>query len=79
MQNFNSKLRISSDEKVLPQLLDEREAAEILQISPATLRLWRKKRKTGEVAPVVPFLQIGRAVRYRNEDLETFLTEQVNV
>ena len=60
-----------------PQLLDEREAALRLQISPATLRFWRSKRKRGEEAPVLPFVQLGRLVKYRIEDVDEFLLQQI--
>ena len=60
-----------------PQLLDEREAALRLQISPATLRLWRNKRRQGEEAPVLPFVQLGRLVKYRTEDVDEFLLQQI--
>ena len=60
-----------------PQLIDEREAALRLQISPATLRFWRSKRKRGEEAPVLPFVQLGRLVKYRIEDVDELLLQQI--
>ena len=45
-------------------LLDEKEAAEVLTLSPGTLSVWRS---TGRYA--LPFLKIGRKVRYRRADL----------
>ena len=48
-------------------LLNEQEAANGLACSVALLRKWRQAR-TG-----VPFCRIGRAVRYRPEDVEAFI------
>lgn len=47
--------------------LTEQEAANILGISVATLRRWRW---TG--TPELPFIKLGRNVRYRLEDLLAF-------
>jgi predicted DNA-binding transcriptional regulator AlpA len=48
-------------------LLDERDVADRLNVSVATVRRWRLF-KTGP-----KFLKIGAAVRYRPEDLAAFL------
>jgi excisionase family DNA binding protein len=45
-------------------LLDEKEAAELLDTAPGTLSVWRC---TGRYK--LPFLKIGRKVRYRRTDL----------
>ena len=71
--------RRASPKSTPSSLLNEKEAADRLQVSHGTLRLWRKKRKIGVEAPVVPFLQVGRSVKYRSEDIESFLQEQINV
>ena len=44
-------------------LLTESQAAELLQISIRTLQAWRLRRS----GP--PYVQLGRAVRYRRSDL----------
>ena len=49
-------------------LLDEREAAEILDVAPGTLSVWRS---TGRYK--IPFIKIGHLVRYRRTDLESWL------
>ena len=49
-------------------LMDENEAADFLSISPGTLSVWRS---TGRYA--VPFVKVGRRVRYRRTDLEAWL------
>ena len=52
-------------------LLDEHEAANLLQISPGTLQVWRS---TGRYA--LPFVKVGRRVRYRPEDLQKWLQDR---
>ncbi len=53
-------------------LLDEKQAAEHLTVSPGTLSVWRS---TGRYA--LPFLKIGRNVRYRLDDLDRWLEARV--
>ena len=50
------------------QLLTPQEVSEITGLSQGTLALWRS---TGRVD--LPFCKLGRAVRYRRDDLESFL------
>lgn len=52
-----------------PDLVDEREAAEILSVSPGTLSVWRS---TGRYA--LPFVKIGRNVRYSRATLDSWLS-----
>lgn len=49
-------------------LVDEREAAEILGLSPGTLTVWRSTGRYG-----LPFVKVGRNVRYRKSDLDAWL------
>ena len=49
-------------------LLSEQEAAELLTVSPGTLSVWRS---TGRYN--LPFLKVGRMVRYRRDDLLAWL------
>lgn len=51
-----------------PDLVDETEAATILDVSPGTLSVWRS---TGRYC--VPFLKIGRKVRYSRKALNAWL------
>jgi len=51
-----------------PDLLDDIAAAALLDVSPGTLSVWRS---TGRYN--LPFLKIGRKVRYRRADLEAWL------
>jgi hypothetical protein len=45
-------------------LLDENQAAELLAIKPQTLTIWRSRGRYG-----LPFIRIGRCIRYRRIDL----------
>lgn len=49
-------------------LLDEKPAAEFLDVSPGTLSVWRC---TGRYA--LPFIKVGRRVKYRRTDLIAWL------
>lgn len=50
------------------ELLDEKQAAEHLTVSPGTLSVWRS---TGRYN--LPFVKVGRMVRYRRSDLDEWL------
>lgn len=52
-------------------LLDEQEAAEVLTLAPGTLSVWRS---TGRYN--LPFIKIGRNVRYRRGDLMAWLDKR---
>jgi excisionase family DNA binding protein len=49
-------------------LLDEAEAADYLTVAPGTLSVWRS---TGRYK--IPFIKVGRRVRYRRADLQQWL------
>lgn len=56
---------------MMRKLLDTTQAAEYLGgLQPNTLEGWRVSGKG------VPFIKIGRLVRYRTEDLDTYLAAQ---
>ena len=50
------------------ELLDEKQAAERLTVSPGTLAVWRS---TGRYN--LPFVKVGRMVRYRLSDLDAWV------
>ncbi len=52
-----------------PNLLSTEEAAEYIGVQPQTLALWRS---TGRYK--IPYLKIGRLVKYRQSDLDTWLS-----
>jgi len=49
-------------------LLTRDEAARYLNVQPGTLRVWACERRYP-----LPFVKVGRAVRYRLEDLDRFI------
>lgn len=53
-------------------LLDDHAAAAMLDVSPGTLSVWRS---TGRYS--LPFLKVGRKVRYRRADLLAWLAARV--
>jgi len=50
------------------KLLDEKQAAKYLTVSPGTLSVWRR---VGRYS--LPFVKVGRTVRYRLSDVDTWL------
>lgn len=50
------------------ELLDEKQAAKYLTVSPGTLSVWRS---TGRYN--LPFVKVGRMVRYLRADLDAWL------
>ena len=50
----------------MEKLLDYRECAELLHIKPSTVRMWVFQKR-------LPFVRIGRAIRFRPRDLEAFV------
>ncbi len=55
-------------------LLDDREATEFLDLKDGTLSVWRS---TGRYK--LPFIKIGRKVRYRRSDLEDWIAARTRV
>jgi excisionase family DNA binding protein len=49
-------------------LMTAREAAAMLGINPQTLNAWRSTK-----AVDLPYVKLGRAVRYRREDIEAYI------
>jgi excisionase family DNA binding protein len=62
------KLTLSQAVRCDAELLNEKEAAALLDLKPGTLAVFRS---TGRHR--IPFLKIGRNVRYRRSDLESWL------
>jgi helix-turn-helix protein len=56
-----------------PELLDEREAAAYVRMSLAYLRADRTRGHVAGRTPGPAFLKIGRSVRYRRDDLDSWL------
>ena len=55
------------------ELLDDQQAAAVLKTKPATLSVWRS---TGRYN--LPYIKIGRLVRYRAGDLKAFINGRVH-
>ncbi len=53
------------------QLLTTEQAAELLLLSPQTLVVWRCTRRYA-----LPFIRVGRLIRYRAEDVASFIENQ---
>ena len=49
-------------------LIDEKEAAEFLDVTPGTLSVWRSTGRHG-----LPFIKVGACVRYSRKSLEAWL------
>lgn len=54
----------------MPDLLTEKEVALILGVRPQSLAVWRLHGEN------LPFVKVGRLVRYRREDLERWIERQ---
>lgn len=52
----------------LNDLLDQNQVAQLLNVTPGTLSVWRS---TGRYA--IPFVKVGRRVRYRLSDLHSWI------
>jgi excisionase family DNA binding protein len=55
----------------LTRLLTPQETAGLLGIAVETLNIWRCTRRV-----VLPYVKVGRRVRYRVEDVGQFITER---
>jgi len=53
-------------------LISPTEAAQLLGIQPETLATWRSTQRYP-----LPYVKLGRSVRYRLEDLERFISERL--
>jgi excisionase family DNA binding protein len=54
------------------KLLSNDEAAEYLGIKPNTLTIWRTTKRFE-----IPYIQIGRKIKYKKSDLDKFLNENI--
>ena len=52
-------------------LLTEVQAAELLTLKPETLSVWRSTKRYA-----LPYLKVGRSIRYRRSDIEKFLEQR---
>lgn len=56
---------------VLPELLNYEQAAKVLNLAPQTLRQWVSGEK-------IPFIKLGRAVRFTPRMINDMITNGVN-
>jgi excisionase family DNA binding protein len=56
----------------LPTLLTPAEVAKRLRVTVGTLNVWRCVKRTN-----LKYIKVGRAVRYRPEDVEEFLRQNL--
>ncbi|WP_041388845.1 helix-turn-helix domain-containing protein [Polaromonas sp. JS666] len=59
------------NQAVFDPLRNEAESAEFLGVKPTTLQIWRCTKRYP-----LPYIKVGRLVRYRQSDLEAFLTSR---
>ena len=64
----HQEVRVSSSAKPLEPMLSPKQVSEYTGVPVTTLAIWRC---TGRVN--IPYVKVGRAVRYRREDIETYL------
>ena len=65
---------LSLDDLSDSQLLDDRQAAAAMTLRPGTLAVWRS---TGRVN--LPYVKVGRSVRYRVGDIRQFLASRTRL
>lgn len=63
--------QLGFDPKTPPVHIDDKQAADALGVKPTTLAVWRS---TGRYN--LPFLKVGRLVKYRLSDLAEFLARR---
>lgn len=65
---------LTKDCQLTSDLLDENEAAKLLSLAAGTLSVWRS---TGRYS--VPFVKVGRLVRYKRTDLEAWISSRTRL
>ena len=64
---------LTKDCQLTSDLLDENEAAKLLSLAAGTLSVWRSTGRYG-----VPFVKVGRLVRYKRTDLEAWISSRTH-
>ncbi|QEZ47469.1 helix-turn-helix domain-containing protein [Cupriavidus oxalaticus] len=65
---MNSSTKKAASQTAHPDLLTNDEAAAYINVTPRTLEVWRCTNRYS-----LPYLKIGRLVRYRKADLDAWL------
>jgi hypothetical protein len=68
LKQLTQKVEELSNAPQTPAIFDTKSLADFLTVSPRTLANWRKEGK-------IPFVQIGKIVLYRGEDINEFITK----
>lgn len=63
-------MRTRTNANEITRLLDPNEAAEALGVKVQTLAIWRSTKRYD-----LPFVKIGRSVKYRRESIEKFIED----
>lgn len=61
------------DDESFPELISESEAARALGVSPSTIKQARLHRLTSNPLRDLPYIKIGRSVRYRRSDITAWI------
>jgi excisionase family DNA binding protein len=61
-------MSMQASQSIRPELFTNDQAAEYLSVTPGTLEVWRSTKRY-----IIPFIKVGRNVRYRRSDLDEFL------
>lgn len=64
-------VQLGYDPQYPPAYLSDKQAAEALGLKPSTLAVWRSTGRYG-----LPYVKVGRLVRYRISDLAEFLASR---
>ena len=59
-------------DKNIQKLLNTSQAAERLTLTPQTLECWRSTKRYQ-----LPYVKVGRLVRYREQDIEQFINSRL--
>ena len=55
-------------------LVNDKQAAKILGIAPATLAVWRCTKRYA-----LPYVKVGRLIRYKQSDVEAFIESRIQL
>ncbi|CZF87035.1 Helix-turn-helix domain protein [Grimontia marina] len=73
---IESKTEASMEESSKPRLLTEKQVAELIGMSRSFLRQSRMEGHRQNRTEAPPFIKVGRAVRYRYDDIDKWIEKQ---
>ena len=69
-------MEVDSKQKIVPtrrsELLDTKDAAQYVGVTTRTLEVWRCTKRHA-----IPYIKVGRLVRYRSRDLDSWLESRI--